>query len=41
MTNFILKNRIQNPEELKLFDMEGYAYNDRLSEGNNWVFTRG
>ncbi len=41
MTNFILKNRIQNPEELKLFDMEGYQYNDRLTEGNNWVFTRG
>jgi cytoplasmic iron level regulating protein YaaA (DUF328/UPF0246 family) len=41
MTNFILKNRIQNPEEIKLFDLEGYNYNDRLSEGNNWVFTRG
>jgi len=41
MTNFILKNRISNPEELKLFNMEGYEYNDRLTEGNNWVFTRG
>ena len=41
MTNFILKNRIENPDELKLFDREGYEYNDRLSEGDNWVFTRG
>ena len=41
MTNFILKNRISNPQELKLFNMEGYEYNDRLTEGNNWVFTRG
>jgi cytoplasmic iron level regulating protein YaaA (DUF328/UPF0246 family) len=41
MTNFILKNRISNPEELKLFNMEAYEYNDRLTEGNNWVFTRG
>jgi len=41
MTNFILKNRISNPDELKLFDMEGYEYNAQLSEGDNWVFTRG
>jgi len=41
MTNFILKNRISNPEELKLFNMESYEYNDRLSEGDQWVFTRG
>lgn len=41
MTQYILKNRIQNPEELKLFDLEGYSFNDRLTEGNQWVFTRG
>ena len=41
MTSFILKNRISNPEELKLFNMEGYEYNTRLSEESNWVFTRG
>ncbi len=41
MTNFILKNQIYNPEELKLFNMEGYEYNDRLTVGNEWVFTRG
>jgi len=41
MTNFILKNRISNPDELKLFNREGYEYNDRLTEGDNWVFTRG
>ena len=41
MTNFIIRNRISNPDELKLFDMEGYRFNDPLSEGDNWVFTRG
>jgi len=41
MTNYILKNQISNPEELKLFNREGYEYNDRLTEGDNWVFTRG
>ncbi len=41
MSNYIIKNKISNPEELKLFDMESYTYNDQLSEGDNWVFTRG
>ncbi len=40
MTAFIAKNRIENPEELKLFDMEGYFYSDKLSTINNFVFTR-
>lgn len=41
MTRFILENKITDPEQMKLFDSEGYYYNDRLSEGNEWVFTRG
>jgi cytoplasmic iron level regulating protein YaaA (DUF328/UPF0246 family) len=41
MTRFIIDRRIINPEELKLFDYEGYFYNDRLSSGDEWVFTRG
>ncbi|OYT11224.1 MAG: peroxide stress protein YaaA [Bacteroidetes bacterium 4572_112] len=40
MSNFIIKNKLSNPEEIKLFDTEGYSYNDQLSEGDNWVFTR-
>lgn len=41
MTRFIVENRIVEVEKMKLFDEGGYFYNDRLSEGNNWVFTRG
>lgn len=41
MTRFIIDRRINNPEEIKLFDYEGYFYNDRMSEGDEWVFTRG
>jgi hypothetical protein len=41
MTSYIVKNRIEDPESLKLFDLEGYEYNDKLSNGDNWVFTRG
>jgi cytoplasmic iron level regulating protein YaaA (DUF328/UPF0246 family) len=41
MARFIIKNRIEEVEKLKLFDAEGYFYNDQLSEGATWVFTRG
>ena len=41
MTSYIVKNRITNPESLKLFDWHGYEYNANLSEGDNLVFTRG
>lgn len=41
MTRFIIQNRIENAEDLKHFDVEGYFYNDELSEGNNYIFTRG
>lgn len=40
MTRYIIKNKIDSPEKIKLFDMEGYSYDDNLSDGNNWVFTR-
>lgn len=40
MTSYIVKNRINDPDSLKLFDVEGYEYNDNLSKGDQWVFTR-
>ncbi|WP_114417567.1 peroxide stress protein YaaA [Marinospirillum perlucidum] len=40
MARYQLDNRIDQPEGLKGFDKEGYAYNSSLSEGNSWVFTR-
>jgi cytoplasmic iron level regulating protein YaaA (DUF328/UPF0246 family) len=41
MTSYIVKNKINDPESLKLFDWEGYEYNDQLSKRDQWVFTRG
>jgi len=41
MSRFIIQNRIENAEDLKHFEVEGYFYNDKLSEGNNFIFTRG
>ena len=40
MTRYAIKNRIENPEELKQFDLEGYRFNASMSEGDKWVFTR-
>lgn len=40
MSRFILQNKVDQPEGLKDFNLEGYGFNKAMSEGNNWVFTR-
>lgn len=40
MTSFILKNRIENPEELKSYTVDGYLYSSELSTEKSYVFTR-
>ena len=40
MSRFIIQNNITDPEEIKAFDLEGYYFNNVLSNGDNWVFTR-
>lgn len=40
MAGHIIRNRVTNPEQLKTFDAEGYAFNPTLSKGDTWVFTR-
>ena len=40
MTRYIIENRIDDPEQLKLFDAEGYFYNEQLSDEKKWVFSR-
>ena len=40
MAKFILENNIENPEDIKAFDIENYAYNPHLSNEKSWVFTR-
>ncbi|NFG62203.1 MULTISPECIES: peroxide stress protein YaaA [unclassified Clostridium] len=39
MTSFIMKNKINNINDLKKFDLEGYLYNEQLSNNNDLVFT--
>ena len=40
MSRFIIKNQLTKPEQIKEFTDGGYSYNDRLTKGNEWVFTR-
>jgi hypothetical protein len=40
MARYIIEKRIEDPEEMKLFDVEGYSFNDLLSSDMDWVFTR-
>lgn len=40
MTRFIIERMILDPEQIRLFDYEGYEYMDQLSEGDQWVFVR-
>lgn len=40
MSRFIIKNRINDPEELKAFDLDNYIFNPKMSAELNFVFTR-
>ncbi len=40
MARFVVENGIENPQELKTFDWEGYSFDDNLSSAYKWVFTR-
>jgi hypothetical protein len=40
MCRFAIKNRLENPAQLKQFSEEGYQYNESLSEPGKLVFTR-
>lgn len=39
MTRFILKNRIESPDELKGFEWDGFAFDEAESEGDRLVFS--
>lgn len=40
MTDFIIKNRLTEAEQIKAFNLENYAFNESLSSENEWVFSR-
>lgn len=40
MTHYLLKNRIENPEQIKRFDTAGYQFSKNDSDDKSWVFIR-
>ena len=40
MARYAIDKRIERAEELKAFDVAGYAFKPRLSSEAEWVFTR-
>lgn len=40
MCAYAINHRITNAEQLKGFDVDGYAYNEAMSSEKEWVFTR-
>lgn len=41
MSDYLIRNRLSRPEELKAFDRDGYRYHPELGDESNWHFTRG
>lgn len=40
LSRFIIQNQLDDVEGIKAFDVDGYAFNEEMSRGNSWVFTR-
>ncbi len=40
MTHYIIENRIENPEDLKAFTWNGFAFNEAISDDTTYFFTR-
>ena len=40
MADYIIRNRIEKPEDLKQFKLSGYKFNKSLSDDKQWTFER-
>ncbi len=40
LSRYIIDNRITNAEDIKSFDVDGYTFNSKMTDGNIWTFTR-
>ena len=40
MANFIIKERVKKPNDLKSFDLENYRFNAKMSSELEWTFSR-
>lgn len=40
LSRYIIQNQLSHPEDMKAFAEDGYIYNESMTTGNSWVFTR-
>ena len=40
MSRYIIDHKINQPENIKKFDSQGYRYSPEISEADQWVFLR-
>lgn len=40
LSRFVIQNQLTDPEAIKDFNVDGYAFNEEMSSANKWVFTR-
>ncbi len=40
LSRFVIQNQLTDPDQIKAFDVDGYRFNEALTSGNKWVFTR-
>ena len=40
MCRYVVKNRLEKPEDMKAFDVDSYQFNEELSTERNLIFTR-
>jgi len=41
MCNYIIQNHLTDVDAIKLFNVDGYQFNGKISSDTEWVFTRG
>ena len=40
MARFLIENELKTIQDLKSYNLDGYSYNEKLSNDNDWVFVR-
>ncbi|MBT3307315.1 MAG: peroxide stress protein YaaA, partial [Alphaproteobacteria bacterium] len=40
MARYIIQNRLESPDRIKEFNVDGYVFREDLTDDNDWIFTR-
>ncbi|MCF6225958.1 MAG: peroxide stress protein YaaA [Xanthomonadales bacterium] len=40
LSRYIIQQQLNDPEDIKSFNVDGYKFSQKLSQGNTWVFAR-